>query len=74
MLRGFEWPDKLLAEPMSTLSNNSGLRDNHTRGSVADFLAAKIASIAAEARGNPPLTSQIPRALNREILCEEQGT
>ena len=27
---------------MTKLSNNSGLRDNHTRGSVADFLRAKI--------------------------------
>lgn len=29
---------------MSTPSNNSGLRDNHTRGTVADFLRAKIQS------------------------------
>jgi SNF2 family DNA or RNA helicase len=27
---------------MSTIPNNSGLRDNHTRGTVADFLKAKI--------------------------------
>ena len=27
---------------MPVPSNNSGLRDNHTRGSVADFLKAKI--------------------------------
>src|SRR5580700_8171692 len=27
---------------MSMPSNNSGLRDNHTRGSVADFLREKI--------------------------------
>src|SRR5690606_28215460 len=27
-----------------TLSNNSGLRDNHTRGTVADLLRAKIQS------------------------------
>src|SRR5258708_5862589 len=27
---------------MPTPPNNSGLRDNHTRGSVADFLRAKI--------------------------------
>jgi hypothetical protein len=26
---------------MLTLPNNSGLRDNHTRGTVADFLRAK---------------------------------
>jgi len=31
-------------ESTITLSNNSGLRDNHTRGSVADFLKAKIKS------------------------------
>jgi len=27
---------------MSTPINNSGLRDNHTRGSVAEFLTEKI--------------------------------
>jgi hypothetical protein len=29
---------------MPTPSNNSGLRDNHTRGTVADFLRAKTQS------------------------------
>lgn len=29
---------------MSTPPNNSGLRDNHTRGTVADFLRAKTQS------------------------------
>ena len=29
---------------MNTLPNNSGLRDNHTRGTVADFLRAKMQS------------------------------
>jgi hypothetical protein len=29
---------------MPTLTNNSGLRDNHTRGTVADFLRAKTQS------------------------------
>ena len=29
---------------MTTPSNNSGLRDNHTRGTVADFLRAKMQS------------------------------
>ncbi len=27
---------------MSSSANNSGLRDNHTRGTVSDFLTGKI--------------------------------
>src|ERR1700726_5037117 len=35
-------PHHQFIEPMSIPPNNSGLRDNHTRGSVAQFLKAKI--------------------------------